>query len=316
MARKLKGFISTVLLLALVFSLAACSKTTEDPTLPTEQEAVATEAIPEATTPSVQDATEDAPTESNTESTDLPATDVTEERVSADNQEDYSPAGEVTANVVDALNEAYTIDQVEYSRVLPRIELPGPNVEAINAEILRDYTSDYYTVNYTNIYYQWAIKGDILSVVIIGGGSMFAGGWEDYGCDAFSVYNISISKCRLLKDEEVYAYAETDEATVLNAIVQYGAQWKGRDAEGKKLFFGNPNNSNEIASIEETISHENFLKAKPYFDAQGNLWVMGYVVTNIGGGGFYGFVPVYEYEASPLLTAEEYYNSFYKLYAE
>ena len=42
---------------------------------------------------------------------------------------------------------------------------------------------------------------------------------------------------------------------------------------------------------------------------------MGYVVTNIGAGGFYGFVPVYEYEQnSPLMTAEEYYATFYEQY--
>ena len=312
MKHNLKKLIGAILLFALVFSLVACGETASELPTPTETEAVTTTETPMETTTAPEETTEALSTE-----TDI-STEPTEERVSADRQEDYTPTGEVTANVVDALNETYTIAQVVYSRVLPQIDLPGPNVEAINEEILRDYTTDFYTANYANIYYEWAVKDDVLSVVIVGSGSMFDGGWEEegYGCDAFSVYNISISKCRLLKDEEVYAAAgmADPEVQVLNAIVHYGARWKGRNEGGKQLFFGNPDNSNEIRAIEETISHENFLQAKPYFDKDGNLNVMGYVVTNIGAGGFYGFVPVYEYENTPLLTAEEYYGTFYEQY--
>ncbi len=308
MKHNLKKWIGAILLFVLVFSLVACGETATELPTPTETEAVTTTETPTEPTTAPEETTEAIATE-----TDIPA-----EPTSADRQEDYTPTGEVTANVVDALNETYTIDQVVYSRVLPQIVLPGPNVEAINEEILRDYTTDFYTINYTNIYYEWAVKDDILSVVIVGSGSMFDGGWEEegYGCDAFSVYNISISKCRLLKDEEVYAAADmTDpESQVLNAIVHYGARWKGRNEEGKQLFFDKPDNSNEIRAIEETISHENFLQAKPYFDKNGNLNVMGYVVTNMGAGGFCGFVPVYEYEYTPLLTAEEYYATFYEQY--
>lgn len=301
-----------ILLFAVTVCVCACGESAQTSTTVEQSESESNERpSAQTTTPVIESipTTQTEPTSVATESTE-PA------KVSADNQEDYIPDGEVVAGVVDAVNETYTIDQIEHSRILPRIELPGPNVEAINEEILREYTSDYYSKNYTNIYYQWAVKDDVLSVVIIGGGSMNDGGWEGYGCDAFSVYNISISKCRLLSDEEVYAYSGVEDAraSVLNAIVRYSAEWKGYTESRRELFFPAPDDYIGIISIAEELSEENFLRARPYFDDGGNLCVMGYAVTNIGAGGFFGFVPVYQYEAETLLSAEEYYSYYYELY--
>lgn len=306
-SNKFTALLLSFVLFSLVTCFSACGEAVSESTSDTLSEPVTSE-------PSLTE-TVDPLTEAPTEVTDpAPSESTTQDRVSADRQEDYLPTGEVVANVVDALHETYMVGETEHSRVLPRIELPGPNVEAINEEILRDYTSDYHTANYTNIYYQWTVKDDVLSVVIIGGGSLYDGGWEGYGCDSFSVYNISISKCRLLSDDEVYSCSgiENVRESVLNALVHYSAAWKCKDEQGRTFFFGEHNNS----SIAEELSDESFSRARPYFDKDGNLCVMGYVVTNVGAGGFYGFVPVYQYETDTLLSAEEYYDYFVQMYSK
>lgn len=299
-------------ILCLLCLFCACSKQESPSTSDTISEAVKSDSATESTTASSTAESTAPPT-----SSEVPIEpQVTE--VSPENQVDFTPTGDVVANVTDALNETYEIGGTVYSRRLPYIDLPGPNVEAINAEIMRVYTSDFYKYNYTNLYYHWAVKDDILSVVIVGGGSMHDGGWEGYGCDAFSVYNISVSKCRLLSHDEVYAasgFADV-KTRVLHAIVSYGAEWKGRNEDSRTVFFGTPNYAHTITTIEEELSEESFERAVPYFDESGQLCVMGYVVTNIGAGGFYGFVPVCQYEASALMPASEYYSYFYQLYSK
>ena len=290
----------------------ACAKQTSPPITDTTSEPTAPSNSTAPTT--INTTTESTAPSTSTETPTEPQ--VTE--VSPEHQVDFTPTGEVVANVVDAVSETFEFYGNIHSLRLPYIDLPGPNVEAINAEIVRKYTSDYYKYSYTNTYYHWTVKDDILSVVIVGGGSMHDGGWEGYGCDAFSVYNISVSKCRLLSHDEVYAAGDIADVKtrVLHAIVSYGAEWKGREESARTVFFGAPDYAHTITTIEEELSEESFARAVPYFNESGQLCVMGYVVTNIGAGGFYGFVPVYQYEAHALMTASEYYDYFYQLYSK
>ena len=86
-------------------------------------------------------------------------------------------------------------------------------------------------------------------------------------------------------------------------------------AKGKKMFVGESDNGEESSAITEEFADKNFHAARLYLDKNGNLCVMGYIMTNIGTGGFYGFVPIYEYEAESLLSPEEYNDYYYTLFS-
>lgn len=312
----MKKLICLLLALAIAASLFACN------TKPAEEEI-------NDPTPSTEPSTElenptesTEPTEVSTEPSELLPTEP--QRVSVENQVDFTPEETVTPNVVDAVDVEY---EDKYgnrgSLELPKIELPGPNIEAINAEILSDYSDfirspdDSREMNYSDVYYEWGIHGDILSVLIVCGGSVFDGGWEDHdGCDRFSLYNISISKCRLVSNEEVYAASgmENVKTRVLHAITSFGGEWRGKDERTIEVFFPAADDSLSIQCFAEEISDANFEKTIPYFNEDGELCVMGYVTTFIGSGGFWGMIEVDDYNTNKLSSAEEYYRYYYELY--
>ncbi|MBQ7870651.1 MAG: hypothetical protein IJ357_00730, partial [Oscillospiraceae bacterium] len=201
---------------------------------------------------------------------------------------------------------------------LPEIQLPGPNVEAINAEILADYKA-YYEIPegeeqpaqnpLWKITYKWAVKGDILSVVILKGTHLDVMSIEEYGCNSASVYNISISKCRLVSNEEVYAAAGiTDAQTrVLHAAASFAGEWYLSNPQ-PEVFLGGEDLA--VMMFEQNISQENFDEAKPYFNEDGELCALAYVNTFIGAGRFVGDICVEDYYTDALWTAAEYYNYY------
>lgn len=302
----MKKLICLLLALALVGALVACGPA-EAPTEPDLNASQPTETEPQDDP--TEPPTETEPSEDPTEPPTEPA-----ERVSVDNQVDYTPEGEVTANVTDALNVTYTDKNgVECVCILPKIELPGPNVEAINAEILADY-SGYIREDagflYRNIYYKWAVKGDILSVVIVPDESSHTGGERGYGYyGSATVYNISISKCRLISNEEVYAAAGIEDARtrVLHAAACHAGAWYISREEPEAIF---GNQTIALMMLEMNIAQENFDRAKPYFNEDGKLCALTYVHTPAGAGYFQGDFCVEDYDTDTLLTAEEYYDTF------
>ena len=302
----MKKLICLLLALSMTTLLFACNTT------PEEQEL---DAPPVSTEPSTQ-----APTEKPTEPTE--ELHAEPQRVSLENQVDFTPDEPVTANVTDAVNIQYKDKYGKSgSLILPKIELPGPNVESINAEILNDYgdfarsEDDSREMNYSNIYYKWGVHGDILSVFIVGGGSVFDGGWDDYGgCDLYSVYNISISRCRLVSNEEVYAASgmENIKTRVLHAIASYGSQWRGKDADAVENFYSEPDTGWSLECLKEELKDENFEAAVPYFNEDGKLCVMGRVFTFVGRGDFWAMLVLDDYPTDTLGTAEEYYRNYYE----
>ena len=318
----MKKLICLFLALVMMTSLWACTNAPEnqDDSQETPGSSEPSTEVPTELENPTEPSTE-APTKSTEPSVDLP-TDP--QRVSVENQVDYTPEEPVTANVTDAVNIQYKDKYGNSGSLkLPKIELPGPNIEAINAEILSDYSDfarsedDSREMNYSDVYYRWGIHGDILSVVIIGGGSAFDGGWEDHGgCDLFSLYNISISKCRLVSNEEVYAASgmENVKTRVLHAITSFGGEWRGKDADAIEVFFNSPEGGINLECFAEEISDANFEKAIPFFNEDGVLCVMGYITTFIGSGGFWGIIRVDDYYTDALSTAEEYYQYYYELY--
>lgn len=320
----MKKLICLLLALAMAVSLFGCIGTPNNQ----DDSQVPPSSSDPATEPSTATATEPS-TEEPSQSVEIPPEPTAElpeepERVSVDNQVDYTPEGAVIPSVADAVNVQFK-DKYgnKGSLKLPKIELPGSNVEAINAEILNDY-SDYVRsgddtrqMNYSDVYYEWGVHGDILSVLIVCGGSVFDGGWEDYdGCDRFSLYNISISKCRLVSNEEVYAASgmENVKTRVLHAIANFGCQWRGKDADTIEVFYHDPVSGWSLSCLQEELTDKNFAKAVPYFDEDGELCVMGTIYTFIGAGLFYGMIELDDYHTDSLSTAEEYYQHYYQLY--
>ena len=316
----MKKLICFLLALALLSSLWACATVPVDETQGTEPPVSSappeTDPPTETTEPSTEPPTETDPPETEPAPTEP-------ERVSVDNQVDYTPEGEVVPNVVDAVNLSYMKypDEIEYVCILPEIQLPGPNVEAINAEILADYKVFYEIPEgkeqpianpSRKISYKWAVNGDILSIVILCGTHKDVSSIEAYGCTRTSVYNISISKCRLLSKEEVYAASgiEDVETRVLHAAAHHGGKFL-LETTREWHFFENAVHKDWLVELFElNLSPENFEQAQPYFNEEGKLCVLAWTGTIGGAGYFWGDFCVEDYDTDALWTAEEYYEYY------
>lgn len=232
-------------------------------------------------------------------------------------QEDYIPDALYWANVTPLFDETYT-DKFgnEYNIAVPKIEMPGPNIEAINRKIYNDYAANYLSIRptggyigYTSISYKWFINGDILSLVIM---PVPAAG---YSGQDYDVYNISISKCRLMTDEEVYAASgmENVDVRVAHSIACFAGEYyaaKNAVVNGERvsIYYGNGNAADigPLSLFEDVLDTRNILSARPYLGRNGDLYVVGCAYTAVGSGENWGDIRVDDYYTDRLYSAWQY----------
>ena len=213
--------------------------------------------------------------------------------------------GSPQANVTDAVNEAFASGGLEFTRVLPRIELSCDAFEAFNEEVLSRYSRETMVENFYNeVTYRWGVKGDVLSVLVICNS-------EQTDWDGAWAYNFSISEGRLLTAAEVYAAAgvENVQTRVLHAIVSFGAEEKRNSTVG--VYFNDIDTTqNTLKCMVTELCDLNFMSAEPYFNEDGELCVVGYIRTGLGSGGAYACICVEDYVTDTLHSARDYYEQY------
>ena len=222
------------------------------------------------------------------------------DRVSAETQVSYTPSGTPTAAIFEAT------DGVENSNYhIPQIDLPGPNIEAINREIYNDYIAP--SAGYVDaVSYEWAVNGDILSLVI------FAT-TEDGALRTYSAYNVSISQCRLLSDDELYAAAGVDapEIAVPHAISMEVA---GELAEKRYNDYYVSNPQYTVSLLKRWQDAKMMDRIMPYLDEEGKLCV--HVLLDLGKDHYSVFsewqtVCISDYPTELLYDPTAYFFAFY-----
>lgn len=222
------------------------------------------------------------------------------------------PAGNLPSfSVTDTVNDSFTGDGYRYFRTLPHIKISGADMDTVNQEILRRFSQENMKRDFcTEVSYRWTVKGDVLSVLIVGSGPNY-GGLDGRGYSVYKLYNISLEQGRILTNDEVYAASGLSniQTRVLHAIVSYGAEVKA--ATMPDVFFhDNPKNPNTLYTMVTELSELNYLDATPYFNEDGKLCIIGYIRTNLGTGGFYDSICVEDYDSDELLSARSYYEIF------
>ena len=112
--------------------------------------------------------------------------------------------------VVDAYSYEYADEHGEYKYNIPKIMLPGENIERINDEIwvwcyenamvyILDAISSGRSINLYEISYEWAIHDDILSLCV-------AQQWTASVSD-YKVYNLYINTGETVSKDELLSYA-------------------------------------------------------------------------------------------------------------
>lgn len=233
-------------------------------------------------------------------------------------QEDYITDEFYWPHVTSAVDVEYVDGAGNTYRIsIPRIEMPGPNIEAINQEIYDRYDSaipgdddeawpDY--TGYGDITYKWFTNADVLSLVIMP--TVYAGNTGD----DYDIYNVSISKCRLLTDEEVYAASgvENLEVRIAHAIACYAGELRTRDDDAYQIFFGDGSSVSEmtLGSFADDISWANVEAARPYLGRDGDLYINGCAHTAAGSGRHWGDIRLDDYMTDVVYSARQYYEYY------
>lgn len=193
--------------------------------------------------------------------------------------------------VVDAYRDAFTWkDKVECSYAIPKLNLESADARSWNADVYERYYTELlegtqypfleeevgYPI-YTEISYDWAVNGDVLSVWIRARG--------DEGMDVLEPANFSVSTGEALTPAEVLGAAgETDAGFRERAREALcSAFW---DRCGAALYTApetaGPRES-YAAALADTLSEENIDYAAPVLNGDGHLCAVGTVYFAEGG---------------------------------
>lgn len=188
---------------------------------------------------------------------------------------------------------------------IPQINLESDEINAINAKILNDYADlihdcdavdEYFYPVYWNVDVDYAVEGDILSMVI-------EGQFFDWPDSDYSIYNISLSEKALVSNERLFASAGMTEAECRTHIKQaLGSVFWDFCGFLSELNPGDYSLDEWFAHdrmLQNTIGAENIDATKLFLGVNGDLWAVGDVYVPAGGGVMTVTVNLNDYEVSP-----------------
>lgn len=200
--------------------------------------------------------------------------------------------------VIDACNGSWkTSTGDERTYAIPKIELPGAEIEALNEEICKSFYKDY--LNEDDLYrgpiigYEWYVNGDILTLILHG---VYELDFMNY-----SIYSVRISTAHVMTPEEVLTEAgmtaaefETKASDALgNAYCVWLADYISKYIDSDEQI---------VLQFQKTISNDNAARAVPFFDEKGVLSICGNIYQIAGADYHEELLPLTDYKTS------EYYD--------
>ncbi|MBQ6430764.1 MAG: leucine-rich repeat protein [Oscillospiraceae bacterium] len=201
--------------------------------------------------------------------------------------------------VVDAQTGAWETSTGETRNyAIPRINLSGEEIAALNERIRKEFYTDRLDENgaYRGpaVDYVWYVNGDVLTLILR----------EDFDTDYldYSICSVRISAARVMTADEVLAEAGLDRAdfekqasTVLgNAFCVWLGMYIAQNLDSDEFL---------LTQFQKTVSKENTEKATPYFGENGALCFCGNVYQIAGADYHEALLPLTGYETS------EYYET-------
>lgn len=195
-------------------------------------------------------------------------------------------------------NDGYTNANITYE--IPHINLPGTAIKEINSEI---YDTFYYgtvedelsnmsagvSVIEYEITYDWAVNGDILSLLITRN--------DTWGDTDYRVYNVSVSTGDKMSISELVSIAGLSQAEYFDTVRQalgsayfQGTEWYA-DQAGYNSFFR--------TQLGKTLSEENIQNCAPYFNRNGQLCIIGAVYSLVEADYYYHEINLENYVVNP-----------------
>lgn len=278
--RRLWKLCALLLAFALLLSLCACAKPEENQD-DSKNEPVSTQDVaPESDEP--------------TPETEEPNSETQE------TEEVWTPGGPVEAKVSTGYEGTSTItgsDDKEYTRSysLPVIEMPGPYIEALNAEIA-EFANKY---SRSNITYEYYFAHQFLTVIVTMCSADGNTDSDSYGIEAYKVYTVDIEKCRLATAEEILAVAGLtwDEFWEKNIVAQMAEFYNNRygySFDGLSDEYQDEDNVREGTRVanEYAMETDYINSPAPFFGKDGSLYAFGYTYQIAGEFGYSSLVPL------------------------
>ena len=190
--------------------------------------------------------------------------------------------------VSDALSYSGSGEMEGFEYHIPKINLDDSATVQLNQEIydtlkyerLEADVSEYGYAEHSASY-EWAVNGDVLSLVIEVEGTMWA--WTDY-----YIYNVSILDGTRISDESVIADAgfTMDEYYTKTEQALGSSYWDGWNRTDE-MFQDNGFCEMFNAQLKNTISRENVESALPYMNRSGQLCVIAPIYSLAGADYYY-----------------------------
>lgn len=194
---------------------------------------------------------------------------------------------------------------------IPQINLSGDDVEQINAELYNTYRpiiedsvseikQEGYPISSSEISYQWAVNGNMLSLVVLNCS------WPDFGGhDVYEVYNIDISTGEEVSQDTVLqtagltseAYTEKAKQVLGSA---YWSNWEPDNENFKNQDFVDFFNK----QLGKTISEENIANSQCYINDKGEICIIASIYSLAGADSYLYDLNMIDFEVSAYYDTE------------
>lgn len=205
---------------------------------------------------------------------------------------------------------------------LPAIDMPGPAVQAINQEIQDTFLPLTHPMDadpetphpYRSVDYKWAVKGDVLSLVVMARSSNPPAGAGHSGYAHCAVYNVSVKRCCRLENAEVYAAANINgiENLVSRAIAAQSGEWYLKNGNTQQLF-SEENQAATLSAFSDSLSEERCTAAMPYYNVHNQLCVIAEIIDPLSQQRYWADICLNDFRSSGFHTAQEYYDHYAEL---
>ncbi len=211
-----------------------------------------------------------------------------------------------TAKMYNAETGKSEVTEMTCTFRIPQINLPGSDIEQVNAEIfntlypiIEDVVEEIaeYSHPFTSeeISYRWAVNSDILSLVVLSNSDPEVG-----GKDVYLVYNVSVVDGNRLSKNELISVAGVSQENYHDMLWQAlgSAYFQGKESYIEQVGYDDFFRT----QLENTLSEDNIQSCVPYFNEDGQLCIIGTIYSLAAADFYYHEINLENYVSNPAFS--------------